>query len=535
MRKELIGIILCFLLTSAVFQVTGESLENKLIIEAQKIDTNSKGFFDVGVGIPTNVLFGQTRYFGADSLVVSVSNYGDSSAMVDVNFLLERFDNDDWAEVDSGGKGPYDLDPDIWVESFFDVTYDFEGEYRATFSLDSPRYKSDWTDDNPDNDVYQVVFFVIDPTSTPEWYVDDDGSPYGDGSIEDPFQTISEAIDSASPGHKIYVLEGTYNEQLIINKENLDISTIYKSTFNTDNKAVLDYSGGSVVIINAPFTRLSGFVIQNCGTGEEDAAVDITSDYNFIGWNLIEDNGASGFYLHDSANNNYIHHNVIQNNGGAGIFIWQESKNNMIYHNDFINNGWYNVKDKEGDNIWNYLHPFGGNYWDDYEGTDTNGDGIGETPYEIMGDFVPMGFDNYPWIEKHKWNDHAVIKSISGPSTGKPEEKYDFEFTVASENFGPGSDPFTEPAVCSVDWGDEDEEIIGPIYLDTTFTLDHTWSNKGVYTIKAKVTDGYGLESPVVTNEINIPRYRSSINNHIWIFLTRFINFLPILRIILNR
>ena len=37
-----------------------------------------------------------------------------------------------------------------------------------------------------------------------------------------------------------------------------------------------------------------------------------------------------------------------------------------------------------------------GNYWDDYNGSDTNGDGIGETPYIIDGN----NSDNYPLIER---------------------------------------------------------------------------------------------------------------------------------------
>jgi len=78
-----------------------------------------------------------------------------------IDHILIEGDGYDWDEIDTSSNGPYDLDPEAYIESFFDVFYDFEGEYRATFSLDSP-LRGNWSDDNPDNDVYQAVFNVIE-------------------------------------------------------------------------------------------------------------------------------------------------------------------------------------------------------------------------------------------------------------------------------------------------------------------------------------------------------------------------------------
>jgi hypothetical protein len=67
------------------------------------------------------------------------------------------------------------------------------------------------------------------------------------------------------------------------------------------------------------------------------------------------------------------------------------SNENTIFRNNFILNA-QNARDN-GDNIWDGEYPFGGNYWDDYNGTDSNSDGIGDTPYNISGD---SNQDHYP-------------------------------------------------------------------------------------------------------------------------------------------
>jgi PKD repeat protein len=88
--------------------------------------------------------------------------------------------------------------------------------------------------------------------------------------------------------------------------------------------------------------------------------------------------------------------------------LWYLGTNsNIIYLNNFINNN-DNVRSSYSTNIWiwnstspitytyngntytNYL----GNYWDDYTGSDADGDGIGETPYNIDSDA-----DKYPLME----------------------------------------------------------------------------------------------------------------------------------------
>ncbi len=110
---------------------------------------------------------GDFRNKSNDTLGVTLKNMGEDNISSRVGFILETADSSDpsgWKEIDSGNKGPYDLDPDAWVESFFDVVYDVEGEYRATFSLKTNYndYPVD-PDADPINDIYQAVFTVDFP------------------------------------------------------------------------------------------------------------------------------------------------------------------------------------------------------------------------------------------------------------------------------------------------------------------------------------------------------------------------------------
>jgi parallel beta-helix repeat protein len=249
---------------------------------------------------------------------------------------------------------------------------------------------------------------------------------------------------------------------------------------------VIDGGGsGNVINVSADGVSISGFIIQGSGDNEEDAAIDLQSDYNFIYGNLIVNNGATGIYLHDSANNNYIYQNTMQENDGAGLFIWQSSNNNFIYHNNFINNGWFNAKDKSS-NTWDDGYPSGGNYWDDYTGNDDNGDGIGDTPYPILDDTFGGNKDRYPFMNQNGWNEPPNKPEITGPTSGKAGVEHEYTFDTI--------DPNGDKIYFEIYWDDNIENEYSEINAGRAY-VKHTWDEEGTYNIKVRAIDTYNAES----------------------------------------
>ncbi len=112
-----------------------------------------------------------------------------------------------------------------------------------------------------------------------------------------------------------------------------------------------------------------------------------TSGMNMLEYNFISRN-SNGVILANMAESNVLVNNSLYMNG-LGMYL-NGSSGNTIYLNTFFN--FLNAED-EGTNIWNSSSA--GNLWHDYNGTDTDGNGIGDTPYVVNQttgsiDYMPL-------------------------------------------------------------------------------------------------------------------------------------------------
>lgn len=116
--------------------------------------------------------------------------------------------------------------------------------------------------------------------------------------------------------------------------------------------------------------------------------LDMANDTLVVG-NDISNNSQYGVYLIRDSEGNTVIENTIQFNS-FGVFLRMDAgNNNVFYHNNIITNT-IQIVSFNSPNTWD--NGSKGNYWSDYNGTDGNGDGIGDTPY-VIDDYNQ---DNFP-------------------------------------------------------------------------------------------------------------------------------------------
>ncbi|MHA1942624.1 MAG: Loki-CTERM sorting domain-containing protein, partial [Candidatus Hodarchaeales archaeon] len=115
-----------------------------------------------------------------------------------------------------------------------------------------------------------------------------------------------------------------------------------------------------------------------------------SSDNNTISENNVNSN-SRGIYLESYTESNTISRNNVTNNTYGIVLDYNNNDNNLVFMNCFLENT-LNAGDYGLNNQWD--NGTVGNFWDDYTGVDSDGDGIGDVPFNITG--FGNSQDNFP-------------------------------------------------------------------------------------------------------------------------------------------
>lgn len=141
------------------------------------------------------------------------------------------------------------------------------------------------------------------------------------------------------------------------------------------------------------------------GTGGTSYGICIDSSED----NTIFDNTVSGVY---KGAGGYGNISSGPAGDGYGIAAISATNRNEIYHNNFKNSDTQDGFDSGGNNAWDGGSKIGGNYWSDYIGHDTDGGGIGNTPYVLAG--TKAAKDYLPFMHENGWDTQNIFDTGSG-------------------------------------------------------------------------------------------------------------------------
>ena len=226
----------------------------------------------------------------------------------------------------------------------------------------------------------ETIYINADGTVTPAtapiqrngniYTLTSDISSDADGIVIEKNNTI---LDGA--GH---ILQGT----LIPSSKGIYLSG--NSYVTIKNIKIKSFESGILLDAYSTYNNILGTTVEGNDYGINCWAY---ADNNSIVGNNVTGNSLAGIWIVGSSNDT-ITGNYIAGNIQYGIRL-ESSSNDTIYHNSFIGNA-IQVSIYDSTATWDNGYPSGGNYWNDYAGTDlqsgpsqnlTGSDGIGDIPY----------------------------------------------------------------------------------------------------------------------------------------------------------
>ncbi|MBN2599111.1 MAG: right-handed parallel beta-helix repeat-containing protein [Candidatus Thermoplasmatota archaeon] len=159
------------------------------------------------------------------------------------------------------------------------------------------------------------------------------------------YRSIQDALNDATDGYRIFVFNGTYHENLIINHR---IDLFGEDRSNT----IINGNRTTVITVNADNVNISHFTITNTNALDATSIIQMNGENSIITDNIVS-SGYHGISLLRT-DNHLIYDNIIQNNAGDGIRLYQSYNNVNISFNTITGNknGVY-LYASDGINIYN--------------------------------------------------------------------------------------------------------------------------------------------------------------------------------------